>query len=141
MNIKNGSIFLKINSPTKRFCLYFSFLCGFFPKFLAMFFRFFFFNLQYFFVNRQNKSKHTGRILIVSSFQNQVNKIFKFRFSGSSGQVFATFFENLTENLTIHEFENFVHVILNTRDHCVWSTLPLLYAIHFLLMIMGRGPR
>ena len=46
-----------------------------------------------------------------------MNKIFKFRFSGSSGQVFATFFENLTENLIMHEFENFVHVILNTRDH------------------------
>ena len=46
-----------------------------------------------------------------------MNKIFKFRFSGSSGQVFTTFFENLTENLTLHEFENFVHMVLNTRDH------------------------
>ena len=46
-----------------------------------------------------------------------MNKIFKFRFSGSFGQVFATFFENLTENLTIHKYKNFVHMILNTRDH------------------------
>ena len=46
-----------------------------------------------------------------------MNKIFNFRFSGPSAQVFAIFFENLAENLTMHEFENFVHVILNTRDH------------------------
>ena len=46
-----------------------------------------------------------------------MNKIFKFRFSGPSDQVFAIFFENLAENLTTHEIENFVHVVLNTRDH------------------------
>ena len=46
-----------------------------------------------------------------------MNKIFKFRFSGPSAQVFATFFENLNENLTLHEFENFVHMVLNTRDY------------------------
>ena len=46
-----------------------------------------------------------------------MNKIFKFRFSGPSAQVFTTFFENLNENLTLHEFENFVHVVLNTRDY------------------------
>ena len=46
-----------------------------------------------------------------------MNKNFKFRFSGLSAQLFATFFENLTENLTLHEFENFVHMVLNTRDY------------------------
>ena len=46
-----------------------------------------------------------------------MNKIFKFRFSGPSDQVFAIFFENLAENLTTHEIENFVHMVLNTRDH------------------------
>ena len=46
-----------------------------------------------------------------------MNKIFNFRFSGPSAQVFATFFENLAENLTMHEIENFVHMVLNTRDH------------------------
>ena len=46
-----------------------------------------------------------------------MNKIFKFRFSGPSDQVFATFFENLAENLTTHEIKNFVHVVLKTRDH------------------------
>ena len=46
-----------------------------------------------------------------------MNKIFKFRFSGPSDQVFAIFFENLAENLTTHEIKNFVHVVLKTRDH------------------------
>ena len=46
-----------------------------------------------------------------------MNKIFNFRFSGPSAQVFATFFENLAKNLTMHEIENFVHMVLNTRDH------------------------
>ena len=63
------------------------------------------------------KSKNSCRILIVFSFQNQVNKIFNFRFSGPSAQVFATFFENLGETLTMHEIENFGHVVLKTRDH------------------------
>ena len=46
-----------------------------------------------------------------------MNKIFNIKFSGPFDQVFTTFFENLTENLTLHEFENFVHMVLNTRDY------------------------
>ena len=46
-----------------------------------------------------------------------MNKIFNFRFSGPFAQVFPTFFENLIENLTLHKFENFVHMVLNTRDY------------------------
>ena len=56
----------------------------------------------YYFVNRYKKSKNTCRLLIVSGFQNQVNKIFNLRFSGSFVQVFATYFENLVENLRMH---------------------------------------
>ena len=59
-----------------------------------------------------------------------MNKISNFRFSGPSAQVFATFFENLAENLTTHEVENFVHVVLNTRDHKDLSNIFRFFVSH-----------
>ena len=70
-----------------------------------------------------------------------MNKISNFRFSGPSAQVFATFFENLAENLTTHEVENFVHVVLNTRDHKDLSNIFRFFVSHHkkgLYFFVGR---
>lgn len=59
-----------------------------------------------------------------------MNQIVKFRFSGSSDKVFATFFENLTENLTTNEFKIFLHMVLNTRDHKDSSNIVRFFVSH-----------